>query len=165
MQFIKGYENLYSATEDGFIYSHRQNKNIVGDSNSSGYKRVILCKDKNRKRMFVHRLIAEAFIENTYDKRTVNHINGIKTDNRVDNLEWATDSEQHIHNWANGLEKLSKNHTQIVNRKIQEEDVDRLVLLKKQGKLKATTEALRYNVSVSAIYNSIYRRIKNENTK
>jgi hypothetical protein len=160
MQFIKGYENLYSATEDGFIYSHRQNKNIVGDSNSSGYKRVILCKDKNRNRMFVHRLIAETFIENTEDKRTVNHINGIKTDNSVENLEWATDSEQHLHGWKLGLEKITPNHIQEKNRKISKEKSEQLLKEYNNKTLNAKKEALLLNVSVSAVYSSIYRNKK-----
>lgn len=62
-----------------------------------GYLRVSLCKFWNIKRIQVHRLVAQAFIPNPENKPQVNHINWIKTDNRVENLEWVTCSENSIH--------------------------------------------------------------------
>lgn len=67
---------------------------------NSGYAYINLGKSK---REYVHRIVALAFIDNPKKKRTVNHINGIKTDNRVDNLEWATHGENHKHAYDNGL--------------------------------------------------------------
>lgn len=68
---------------------------------NNGYLRIHL----SGKQFRIHRLIAIAFIPNPENKRTVNHINGIKTDNRLENLEWATDSENNTHAYKIGLRK------------------------------------------------------------
>lgn len=64
-----------------------------------GYKRVHLEKNKKSKHVFVHRLVAEAFIPNPDNKPYINHKNGVRTDNRVENLEWCTASENLLHSY------------------------------------------------------------------
>ena len=70
---------------------------------SNGYMVVNLFDERGTHRKYVHRLVGEAFIPNPENKRTINHIDCDKTNNRIDNLEWATDSENMRHAFDNGL--------------------------------------------------------------
>lgn len=70
-----------------------------------GYLKIDLINEKGRKSYKIHRLVAEAFLKNPELKREVNHINGIKTDNEVSNLEWVTSKENKTHAWNIGLYK------------------------------------------------------------
>jgi len=72
-------------------------KLIQGSVDRTGYLRFNLCKEGATKSVAAHRLVALAFIPNPENKRTVNHKNGNKTDNNVENLEWMTHSENHKH--------------------------------------------------------------------
>ena len=102
MQQIKGFEN-YSITKNGDIYNYKLQRFIKHSKQSKGYLSVSLYKDKNDYQKLLHRLIAEAFIPNPKNLPQVNHINGIKTDNRIENLEWCTAKQNTRHAWDNGL--------------------------------------------------------------
>jgi hypothetical protein len=88
----------------------------------NGYFGVNLYINKKRISKSIHRIVAETFIPNPDNKPQVNHINGIKTDNRIQNLEWVTPSENITHSFRNGLQKPSKgeNHGRC---KLNKEDI------------------------------------------
>lgn len=91
---IEGYEGKYLVSDTGKVFSIRANKTLTPSQTEKGYLRVCL-QDKGEKRWLrVHRIVASAFIANHDSKETVNHINGNRKDNRVENLEWATMEEQ-----------------------------------------------------------------------
>lgn len=91
--------NNYVAFPSGIIVNLR-GKEMIGHIDRCGYREVIL----NGKQYRVHRVIATAFVPNPDDKSCVNHIDGNKTNNNVNNLEWVTHSENTLHSFANGLQ-------------------------------------------------------------
>jgi hypothetical protein len=118
MKDIFGYEGQYSVTKDGKVYSHKR-KRFLKPTNLKGYQRVKLRDTKNnqkRSEQLVHRLVAKAYIENPNNKLEINHKNSIRNDNRVDNLEWATRSENNQHAWTYGNKVYVKPKFKELNR-------------------------------------------------
>lgn len=76
---------------------NRRGKIIAPTLDRYGYLKCSFSYEGRRRTFAVHRLVAEAFVPNPEEKETVNHKNGVKTDNRAANLEWATRSEQRVH--------------------------------------------------------------------
>lgn len=112
---IQGYEGLYSVTSDGRVWSHPKGTNAKNGGwmsldNSGRYPMVSLMKDGKKKRHLVHRLVAQAYVSNPDNLPQVNHINGNRTDNRADNLEWVTASDNRIHAWNTGLQVTTEDH-------------------------------------------------------
>lgn len=112
---IQGYENKYQISNKGRVKSlyliNRQTKisrekMLSYGYNLQGYPFVRLSKDgKSSKNLYIHKLVAKHFIPNPNNYPVVNHKNGIKTDNRVDNLEWCTQKYNIQQSFKNGQQK------------------------------------------------------------
>jgi hypothetical protein len=93
----------YWITRDGEIFSEQSGKVLKGGFSSTGYRAAILCYRGDRMKVMHHQLVARAFIGPQVEGIVVNHKNGIKTDNRAENLEYCTPKENREHAKRNGL--------------------------------------------------------------
>lgn len=95
---VEGYEGTYEISNLGNIRSLFYRNQLAKNKKirylkpylNKGYFMITLVKDNKRLLTSIHRLIAQAFIPNLKNRPCINHINGIKTDNRIENLEWVT---------------------------------------------------------------------------
>lgn len=108
---VVGYEGFYKVSSLGRVkrvngitsHGHRRCEKIIKQAHSGAYPRTCLSRNGKVKSICTHRLVALAFIPNPENKPQVNHINANKTDNRVENLEWVTSSENCLHAVKMGL--------------------------------------------------------------
>lgn len=147
---IKGYEGIYQVSNYSRIKSlarfrktkansiqYRQDLILkFGPQSKPGYYSIGLFRDSKEKKFSRHRLVAEAFIPNPENHPQINHKNGIKGDDRIENLEWVTAKQNTIHAHQMGL--CTNNHV----RKINEETALRVVELCKTNPRKKVAEIL-----------------------
>ena len=102
----------------------------------NGYEQITVGKGYKRKKYLVHRLVAQAFIDNPENKPCVNHKDGNKLNNNVNNLEWCTYSENELHSHRilgkkttySNIKKMVENHIKNSNKKVQKEDFDGIII-------------------------------------
>lgn len=124
---VPGFEDVYEVSNQGLVVSyHRPEykregkiirlipKQIKVQVDRHGYSFVLLNRDYTQKNWLLHRLVAEVFLPNFDQSLDVNHKNGIKTDNRVDNLEMMTKS-QNIRHWLHELGGIRKDGSRVKN--------------------------------------------------
>ena len=159
---VEGWEGQYQVSNFGNIrsldksvktwYGSRvcKGKILLPFKSKWGYLIATFSNKQKHQKYSVHQLVAKAFIPNPQNKPDVNHINGIKTDNRLENLEWATKQENIGHSWNTGLITIDQmpygqSHH---NSKLTEQDVREI----RASAEKKTELAKRFNVTTSTIY-------------
>lgn len=100
------YGERYEVSNSGFVRNKKTNRILRQQVDKKGYMRVRLCLNCVKVTAKVHRLVAIAFLSNPNMKPQVNHIDTNKKNNCVSNLEWATNSENQLHAYRNGLKKI-----------------------------------------------------------
>jgi len=106
-KLIKDFEN-YLISPDGRVFSLKRQIYLKPRMVRGGYYLVCLCKNGREYQKYIARLVAQAFIPNTENKPEVNHIDGIKENNDVSNLEWVTHKENIQHAMLMGLHSSNK---------------------------------------------------------
>lgn len=111
---IRGYEGFYQVSTFGNVKNVVTGKTLKQRSNGNGYIRIELRKNKQGKKYYMHRLVAESFIERPKDCTEVNHKDLNPANNCVDNLEWVTSSENTKHAIRNGALKAWGNRPKAI---------------------------------------------------
>lgn len=125
MKEIQGYKGRYAITSDGRVWSNVRNRFLASQISHLGYPVITLLDGEgNKKTLLIHRLVAQEFIPNPYKYREVNHKDGVKTTNTIENLEWTTRSENMKHAIRTGLKVMKRGNehprTRLSERQVEE---------------------------------------------
>lgn len=127
----------YIINTDGSITESKSGNKKKTYKDKDGYSILLLSKKGKLKSYRVHRLVAYRYLSNPYNKPQVNHKDGNKSNNNVDNLEWATASENVKHAFDTGLKSVSERHKKILSEKAKKQFTGRIDTIgSKNGKSK-----------------------------
>lgn len=146
MKTIPGYENLYSITTNGKVWSHKKDKFVNQVNHNKGYKVVRLYIGAKEKSYLVHRLVAMTYLKPDSTRPWVNHKDCNKRNNHVSNLEWCTRRENMLHAVDNGL-MFGKSHNH-PSSKMTEEKVRRMRQLHSEQSISYPRLAEMFGVSL-----------------
>jgi hypothetical protein len=124
-------DTTYLVSNLGNVYNEYTSKHLKPFANNNGYLNIDIFTASDRQRFSVHRMVAMTFLENLDNLPCVNHKDGIKTNNRIENLEWCTHSENSVHAIETGLSSIGESHS---NAKLTEKDVLEIQRLFEEGK-------------------------------
>ncbi|MCK3941832.1 hypothetical protein HCC47_02980 [Streptococcus suis] len=155
---VSNFGNVRSITHkagNGKIY---QGKILKPIQTKSGYYNICLVNGTDGGRIVkrIHRLVGEIFVENQDNKPEINHIDGNKANNRADNLEWVTRSENAMHAFANNLVTIHKGSKKPLA-KLSEKDISKIRKEYKQGKIQKEL-ACKYGVARQTISSIVNRK-------
>lgn len=157
MKDIKGYKGLYAITKDGKVWSYGVNSRRKPQGGwmkpqpiGKGYLIVMIKRDGKYKHPLVHRLVAQAYIPNPKRLKEVNHKDGDRTNNIVENLEWVDSTGNKQHAIRLGLYKnlIGENH---YKSKLADKDIEEIRRLGKKGNLYQWEIGKIYGVNQSTI--------------
>lgn len=161
MKDVLGYENFYSINEGGEIFSKRRQRFLKTHVSKRGYLVVDLKVRGARKTFTIHRLIATLYIPNPLGLPQINHINGVKTDNRIENLEWCSALDNIRHAFAHGLIENwrgQKRGEENYRAKLTEQDVKDIRILWAGGRYTLKQLGRKFHISWQGISSIVYRK-------
>lgn len=164
---IQGYNGIYQISNLGRVKSQRfwtgsryvyKERLLSPGVSKAGYLRVTLSKDKKSKNKNIHRLVAEAFISNPRNLSCINHIDGNKLNNNINNLEWCTQKHNMQEAFKTGLVKIPRGKYNHRARKIIQKDLDGKVI-KVWDYMTKITEELGFDyTNISKCCSGIYKK-------
>lgn len=172
---IPEYENLYEISSKGRVKSckrvikyknginHSVKEHMMQPYLSKGYARVRLCKNNKHKRFFIHTLVAKAFIQNPCNYPIINHKDGNKLNNEIENLEWCTYSHNNREAYRLGLKTYTEKNREAF--KLAKEAWCKAVwqLDENKNKIKMYVSCYEAERQVGLSRGCIYQAIRNDN--
>ena len=157
---ISGYEEMYQVSNFGRVkslkrYRRRNDKILHLANDKDGYLQVNLSRDNKSKTIKVHKLVMLTFVGERPNGFEINHIDGIKTNNHIDNLEYCTSSEKTQHAYDTGLQPSGKKH---YKSKFTDSQVLEIRERHKSGRISQTKLAREYEVSPTTIHKIVKRK-------